>query len=63
MWKMCGNGLRRGGGGGGGVGSPLAGFPSNKEIWFLMISPKLFDISPFLTDIFSLQNSGFFDVT
>ncbi len=32
-WKMCGNGLRRGGGGGG-VGSPLAGFPSNKEIWF-----------------------------
>ncbi len=33
-WKMCGNGLRRGGGGGGGVGSPLACFPSNKEIWF-----------------------------
>jgi hypothetical protein len=27
---MCGNGK----GGGGGVGSPLAGFPSNKEIWF-----------------------------
>ncbi len=41
------------------MGSPLAGFPPNKEIQFLMISPKLLDISHILlTDIFSSLNSG-----
>jgi hypothetical protein len=32
---------------GGGMGSPLAGYTPNKEYSFLMISPKLFDFSPF----------------
>jgi hypothetical protein len=44
----------------GGVGSPLAGFPPNKEIKFLMISPKLHDISPFFLLIFSLLRTADF---
>jgi hypothetical protein len=59
---MCGNGSRRGGGGG--VGSPLAGFPSNKEVWFLDdFSEVISHLAILLTDILSLQYSGFFDVT
>jgi hypothetical protein len=44
-WKMRGGNLRRGGGDG--VGSPLAGFLETRKYSFLMISPKLYDISPF----------------
>jgi hypothetical protein len=50
---MCGNGLGRGGGDG--VSSPLAGFPSNKEIWFFDdFSEVICHLAILLTDIFSL---------
>jgi hypothetical protein len=38
---------------GGGLGSPLAGFPSNTEISFLMISLKFLDICPIFLLVFS----------
>jgi hypothetical protein len=49
---------------GGGVGSPLAGFPPNKEIWFLDdFSDVTGHLTNLLTDIFSSLNSGFFYIT
>ncbi len=46
------------------MGSPLAGFPSNKEVWFLDdFSEVISHLAILLTDILSLQYSGFFDVT
>jgi hypothetical protein len=48
------------GGVGGGMGSPLAGFPPNTEISFLMISPNLLDICPVFLLVFSpLQTADF----
>ena len=47
---------------GGGLGSPLAGFPPNKEIYrsFLMIFPNLLDIRPVFLLIFSpLETADF----
>jgi hypothetical protein len=44
-WKIRRRNLRRGGGDG--VGGGLAWLLETKEYSFLMISPKLFDISPF----------------
>jgi hypothetical protein len=45
MWKIRRRNLRRGGGDG--VGNTLAWLLETKKYSFLMISPKLYDISPF----------------
>jgi hypothetical protein len=45
MWKIRRGNLQRSGGDG--VGRPLAGFLETRKYSFLMISPKLYDFSPF----------------